>query len=98
MDSGGFELNGRRSTYMGSSISGRVGKGEATIQRGLGRIRESIHAEVHASGLARSSTRGPEKHQTRQTNGGGVYVKIRPVHHANWLVGCYPLNTLLRWS
>ena len=41
-----------------------------------------------ASGLARSSTRGPETHQTRQTNGGGIYVKIRPVHHANWLVGC----------
>src|ERR1700739_3731692 len=98
MDSGGFELNGRRSTHMGSSISGRVGKGEPTIQRGLGRIRESIHTEVHASGLAGSSTRGPKEYQTRQTNGGGIHVKIRPVYHADWLVGCRPSHPVLRWS
>ena len=76
MDIGSFEPDGRRHTHMGSSIFGRAGKGEATIQRRLGGIREGIHTEVYASGLAGSSMRGPEKYQTRQTNGGGIYIKI----------------------
>ena len=88
MDISSFEPDGGRRAYVGSPIFGRAGKGEATIQGRLGRIRKGIFAEVYASGLTGSSTRGPEKYQTRQTNGGRIYVKIRSVHNANWLVGC----------